>query len=159
MRLRSSSGGVNSQTRFFFCLAQGSEKKRWEFRSPTSQYRFELQKFQTNSTLFGDFTEFPWEFWLFSKFCWITGKIRWEKSLRCEWSFLNHVLLEPKVFSEHNFSLCSNLFLWDKKWKLENILFLFFCGTGRKPTHDFLSLYSHSTAQQDPLPASQGILF
>ncbi|KAE8036873.1 hypothetical protein FH972_009506 [Carpinus fangiana] len=27
---------------------------------------------------------------------------------------------------------------------------------GRKPTHDFLSLYSHSTAQQDPLPASQG---
>ncbi|GLT54141.1 hypothetical protein SLA2020_273660 [Shorea laevis] len=27
---------------------------------------------------------------------------------------------------------------------------------GRKPTHDFLSLYSHPTAQQDPLPASQG---
>ncbi|XP_062158437.1 transcription factor BIM1 isoform X2 [Alnus glutinosa] len=26
---------------------------------------------------------------------------------------------------------------------------------GRKPTHDFLSLYSHPTAQQDPLPASQ----
>ncbi|PON82983.1 Basic helix-loop-helix transcription factor [Trema orientale] len=27
---------------------------------------------------------------------------------------------------------------------------------GRKPTHDFLSLYSHSTAQQDPRPPSQG---
>ncbi|XP_030493398.1 transcription factor BIM1 isoform X2 [Cannabis sativa] len=27
---------------------------------------------------------------------------------------------------------------------------------GRKPTHDFLSLYNHSTAQQDPRPASQG---
>nr|WKE35183.1 basic helix-loop-helix family protein [Rosa persica] len=28
---------------------------------------------------------------------------------------------------------------------------------GRKPTHDFLSLYtSHSTAQQDPIPPSQG---
>ncbi|XP_028753784.1 transcription factor BIM1 isoform X2 [Neltuma alba] len=26
----------------------------------------------------------------------------------------------------------------------------------RKPTHDFLSLYSHSTAQQDPRPPSQG---
>ncbi|WCJ35792.1 basic helix-loop-helix (bHLH) DNA-binding superfamily protein [Euphorbia peplus] len=29
---------------------------------------------------------------------------------------------------------------------------------GRKPTHDFLSLYSHSTAQQDPRPTSQGSL-
>ncbi|XP_020227619.1 transcription factor BIM1 isoform X2 [Cajanus cajan] len=27
---------------------------------------------------------------------------------------------------------------------------------GRKPTHDFLSLYSNSTAQQDPRPSSQG---
>lgn len=27
---------------------------------------------------------------------------------------------------------------------------------GRKPTHDFLSLYTHSTAQQDPRPSSQG---
>ncbi|XP_021909245.1 transcription factor BIM1 [Carica papaya] len=27
---------------------------------------------------------------------------------------------------------------------------------GRKPTHDFLSLYSHSTVQQDPRPPSQG---
>ncbi|KAH1132348.1 hypothetical protein GLYMA_05G017800v4 [Glycine max] len=27
---------------------------------------------------------------------------------------------------------------------------------GRKPTHDFLSLYSNSTAQQDPRPPSQG---
>ncbi|XP_024024837.1 transcription factor BIM1 isoform X2 [Morus notabilis] len=27
---------------------------------------------------------------------------------------------------------------------------------GRKPTHDFLSLYSHSTTQQDPRPPSQG---
>ncbi|KAI4335865.1 hypothetical protein L6164_014468 [Bauhinia variegata] len=27
---------------------------------------------------------------------------------------------------------------------------------GRKPMHDFLSLYSHSTAQQDPRPTSQG---
>lgn len=27
---------------------------------------------------------------------------------------------------------------------------------GRKPTHDFLSLYSHSTAQQDPRPNPQG---
>ncbi|VVA21357.1 PREDICTED: mRNAion factor [Prunus dulcis] len=27
---------------------------------------------------------------------------------------------------------------------------------GRKPTHDFLSLYSHPTAQQDPRPPSQG---
>ncbi|XP_024929379.3 transcription factor BIM1 isoform X2 [Ziziphus jujuba] len=27
---------------------------------------------------------------------------------------------------------------------------------GRKPTHDFLSLYSHSTAQQDPRTPSQG---
>ncbi|XP_012080446.1 transcription factor BIM1 isoform X6 [Jatropha curcas] len=29
---------------------------------------------------------------------------------------------------------------------------------GRKPTHDFLSLYSHSTVQQDPRPPSQGYL-
>ncbi|XP_065879586.1 transcription factor BIM1 [Euphorbia lathyris] len=29
---------------------------------------------------------------------------------------------------------------------------------GRKPTHDFLSLYSHSTVQQDPRPTSQGSL-
>ena len=36
--------------------------------------------------------------------------------------------------------------------------FFFFCGklAGRKPTHDFLSLYSNSTAQQDPRPPSQG---
>ncbi|KAH9722369.1 transcription factor BIM1 [Citrus sinensis] len=27
---------------------------------------------------------------------------------------------------------------------------------GRRPTHDFLSLYSHSTVQQDPRPPSQG---
>ncbi|KAI4344007.1 hypothetical protein L6164_011285 [Bauhinia variegata] len=27
---------------------------------------------------------------------------------------------------------------------------------GRQPTHDFLSLYGHSTAQQDPWPPSQG---
>ncbi|KAJ9163478.1 hypothetical protein P3X46_023141 [Hevea brasiliensis] len=29
---------------------------------------------------------------------------------------------------------------------------------GRKPTHDFLSLYSHSAVQQDPRPPSQGLL-
>ncbi|KAF7806297.1 transcription factor BIM1 isoform X1 [Senna tora] len=31
-----------------------------------------------------------------------------------------------------------------------------FGAEGRKPTHDFLSLYSHSTTQQDPRPTSQG---
>ncbi|KAH7549248.1 hypothetical protein JRO89_XS13G0004200 [Xanthoceras sorbifolium] len=31
-----------------------------------------------------------------------------------------------------------------------------FGAEGRKPTHDFLSLYSHSTVQQDPRPPSQG---
>lgn len=35
----------------------------------------------------------------------------------------------------------------------------FFFFAGRKPTHDFLSLYSHSTTQQDPRPPSQGIPF
>ena len=34
-----------------------------------------------------------------------------------------------------------------------------FFGIGRKPTHDFLSLYTHSTAQQDPRPSSQGNFF
>ncbi|XP_039042409.1 transcription factor BIM1-like isoform X3 [Hibiscus syriacus] len=31
-----------------------------------------------------------------------------------------------------------------------------FGAEGRKPTHDFLSLYSHSSVQQDPRPPSQG---
>lgn len=35
----------------------------------------------------------------------------------------------------------------------------FFYTGGVKPTHDFLSLYSHPTAHQDPRPSSQGIYF
>jgi hypothetical protein len=130
MRLRSSSGGVNAQRRFFFCVVQGSEKQQWEFWPPTSQFRFELQKFQRiqlySETSLNSRENFSCGGHLFSKFGWITGKIRSEKSLRWEWSFLNRVLLEPKVFSEHNFSLVPICFFEIKMKIGKYILFLFF---------------------------------
>lgn len=63
-----------------------------------------------------------------------------------------------RYFQSITFSLVP-ICLFEIKMKIRKYFVFVFSGTGRKPTHDFLSLYSHPTAQQDPLPASQGILF
>ena len=60
--------------------------------------------------------------------------------------FQKHVFLFPICFVQTTMKKCFGFG------------FCFF-GIGRKPTHDFLSLYTHSTAQQDPRPSSQGNFF
>lgn len=91
-------------------------------------------------------------------------------SFSWRWSFLTPVHSEPKVryFVEkqiHKF-FCNFvlIFSMDNKNRKHFCFFVIWfwlwfrsCFTGRKPTHDFLSLYStQPTVQQDPRPSSQG---
>lgn len=123
MRLRSSSGGLNSQRRFFFCLVQGSEKKRWEFWSPTCQFRFELQKFQRIHWI-------PVRISAVADICFqnsveLSGKSGQKNLYAVNGASSATSFWNRRYFQSINFSLVPICF-FEIKMKNENILFLFF---------------------------------